>query len=433
MSDCSKPMTIGQLQKLIAGLVMVPQTRDIWVVAETMDVAVRGGHCYMELVDKAPDGTTVSKARAIIWASVYSYLSHKFMQSTGQPFASGLKVMLRVSVNYHQAYGMSLVVSDIDPSYTAGDLLRRRREILAQLDREGVLKQNRELPWPVPIQRIAVISAPGAAGYGDFINQLFNNPRRLRFSVRLFPAVMQGERAPSTILEALEAVAAESENWDCVAILRGGGSTSDLSSFENLELARAVACFDLPVIVGIGHERDVTVLDYVAAMRVKTPTAAAEWLVAQGCAALDRLRELTLEISSAARDKCEGAVRQLAYADSNLRLLPGTAVERERHHLSVITAGLSGLGATVAAERSRLDARAEALSLAARNIVDIRRRALDGFAGLLGALSPEAVLQRGFSITRVGGRAVTDASMLVPGDVITTVFASGTAKSTVNE
>ncbi len=244
---------------------------------------------------------------------------------------------------------------------------------------------------------------------------------------------MQGERAPSTILEALEAVAAESENWDCVAILRGGGSTSDLSSFENLELARAVACFDLPVIVGIGHERDVTVLDYVAAMRVKTPTAAAEWLVAQGCAALDRLRELALEISSAARDKCEGAVRQLAYADSNLRLLPGTAVERERHHLSVITAGLSGLGATVAAERSRLDARAEALSLAARNIVDIRRRALDGFAGLLGALSPEAVLQRGFSITRVGGRAVTDASMLVPGDVITTVFASGTAKSTVNE
>lgn len=275
-------LTLLQLQQRIKGLLAVPQLRDVWITAELSDVRTSGGHCYMEMLQKDDQGRVVAKCRGAMWANVYGPLSRNFMRVTGHEFATGLKVMLRVTVGYHEVYGMSMVVNDVNPEFTMGDLLRRRRENILRLQREGILNANRELPIATPPLRIAVVSAAGAAGYGDFVNQIVNNPSRLAFKLKLFPAKLQGEGTPQSIINALSAIVAEEANWDCVVIIRGGGASSDLLAFEDYELAAAVAQFPLPVIIGIGHERDITLLDYVAYMRVKTPTAAAEWLIGRG-------------------------------------------------------------------------------------------------------------------------------------------------------
>lgn len=429
-----RTLTLRQLQHLIAGLVTCEATRDVWVTAELSDVAVRGGHCYMELLQKDESGaTTVARARAIIWANNFRMIDTKFRSVAGRPFSSGIKVMVRVTANYHPVFGFSLVVGDVDPSYTMGDLLRRRAEIIARLKAEGILDQNRDLDWPAVVQNIAVISAPGAAGYGDFVNQLLNNPRRLRFAVRLFEATMQGENAAASVVDALERVALDtSRSWDCVVIIRGGGSTSDLAAFESYELAAAVAMFPLPVVIGIGHERDVTVLDSVANMRVKTPTAAAEWLIDRGETALNALRDLANSIALAASDRIGGAMQRLAYFDGLFPVLPLQAVERQRSRLATSLSQLGAVAASIRPHFTRLDAIAQALAPALRPVIDRRADRLTALEQLARALSPEATLARGYSITRsASGRAVTRASALAPGEKITTVLAHGTVTSIV--
>ena len=261
-------LSLLELTRLVASLVQRPETQNVWVTAELSDVAVRGGHCYMELLQKDERGLQVAKARGVIWASNFPRIDAEFFAATGQRFATGLKVMLHVSASMHPVYGFSLVVTAVNPDYTMGDLMRRRREILERLQREGILELNRQLQWPAVPQRIAVVSAEGAAGYGDFMNQLYHNPSRLRFKTRLYPAVMQGTSAPRSIISALECIAAEADMWDGVVIIRGGGATSDLQAFEDYELAANVAQFPLPIAIGIGHERDITVLDWVANKRL---------------------------------------------------------------------------------------------------------------------------------------------------------------------
>ena len=222
-------LTLYQLNRRIAELVTNSSTQNVWVTAELSDVAVRGGHCYMELLQKDPDtGATVAKARAAIWANVFSRLRSDFYIATGQDFATGLKVMVRASVSMHPVYGMSLVINAVNPEYTMGDLLRRRKEMLARLKAEGILDMNRSLCWNEPPLRIAIVSAEGAAGYGDFMNQLNGNQLGLRFTTRLFPAIMQGERTAQSVIAALGLIAVEQEQWDGVVIIRGGGATSDL-------------------------------------------------------------------------------------------------------------------------------------------------------------------------------------------------------------
>lgn len=427
----AQSMTLLQLQQRITALVTVAATRDVWVTGELMDVSVRN-HCYLEIVQKDDSGATVARARAVVWASTFRGLRAKFRAATGQDFATGLKVMARVSVSNHPVYGLSLVISDVNPDYTMGDLLRRRREILERLQREGILEQNRRLAWPDVPQRIAVISSPKAAGYGDFISQLLRNPRHLRFDVKLFDAVMQGDRAPATILAALEAVATDAAAWDCVVIIRGGGATADLAAFESYDLAAAIAMFELPVIVGIGHERDITVLDYVANMRVKTPTAAAEFLIGRGGAALDRLQAIATEIASLARGQISAAAQQLSYCEGLLPVLPPSIIERRRNTLTRMAGALGQVAARTSAQHAMLDARQAALANALSNIIARQSTRLDSLAGILDAISPEATLRRGYSITRRDGHAVTDASTLDPGDIIETVFAKGKKTSTVN-
>lgn len=427
-------ITLYELTRRVATLVTVPQTQNVWVTAELSDVAVRGGHCYMELLQKDPaTGQTLAKARAAIWANVFRGIRSQFFTATGQDFATGLKVMLRLSVSMHPVYGMSMVVNAVDPSYTMGDLLRRRREMLERLRREGILDINRSLCWPEPTLRIAVVSAEGAAGYGDFINQLARNPRRLRFSTRLFPAVMQGDRTVPSVLAALRQIEADVRAWDCVVIIRGGGSTSDLLSFESYDLAAAVAQFPIPVIVGIGHERDVTILDYVACKRVKTPTAAAEWLIELGGHALDRLDSLATDITLAARRYLSGCAEQLSLIEGRLPASAQAASAHARQRLDRCAMALQQTSARrLQPQFMRLESlRATLAHIPAQRIGAARQR-LDSLRELLGALSPEATLRRGYSITRVDGRAVTSATDVAAGQTIVTTLASGTITSTVN-
>lgn len=420
-------LTLLQLNKRIATLVMTPATSNIWVTAELSDVAVRGGHCYMELLQKDPaSGATVAKARAAIWANQFVRIRSDFYAATGQDFCTGLKVMVRASVSMHPVYGMSLVINAVNPDYTMGDLIRRRNEMLTRLKQEGILDLNKSLEWLEPPLRIAIISAEGAAGYGDFMNQLASNPLHLRFTTRLFHAVMQGDKAAPTIIAALEEIAMQQEAWDCVVIIRGGGATSDLLGFEDYNLAAHVAQFPLPVIVGIGHERDVTILDYVACVRVKTPTAAAEWLINQGKLALNRLDALGQQIVCIARDHLSGCKEQLGLLEGKLPSLPAAMIDRASARLDRYTLALQQLASRhLSPKMSRLDALHSSLGVITAAIVQRRGARLDALAQMLDALSPQATLRRGYSITRVDGKVMTSAADAPAGAVITTTLACG--------
>lgn len=406
--------------------------RELWIIAETSDVATRSGHCYMELLEKNDRGVTVAKARAAIWASTWVHLRGKFYAATGSDLSTGMKVRVKASVDYHAVYGFKLVVTDIDPTYTIGDAIRHRQEILDRLTREGIIEMNRQLEVPMPAMRIAVVSAGGAAGYGDFINQLFGNNRSLRFNVRLFEAVMQGDRTAPTVIDALNRIAECQEEWDMVVIIRGGGATSDLEAFDNYDLAANVALFPLPVIVGIGHERDVTVLDYVANVRVKTPTAAAEWLIARATACLDRLTALGNTLRLTTGDRIASASQQLTRLEAQLTTAPLTAIEHADGRLRQSGLIMANLSSRVITPRlSYLESLAGRLQTTAPAIAARHLARLDAIAQMLSLLSPEATLRRGYSITRVDGNAVTDASALTAGQKVETTVLNGTFTSTV--
>lgn len=426
-------LTLLQLNQLIASLVVTPATQGVWVTAELSDVAVRGGHCYMELLQKDDAGRQVAKARGIIWANLAPVITRRFEAATGQRFASGIRLMVRASVSMHPVFGLSLVITDINPEFTMGDLMRRRAEILARLKAEGILDANRELQWVDAPLRIAVISAPGAAGYGDFINQLYSSPRHIRFSTRLFPAVMQGERTVPSVLNALDLIEADVDSWDGVVIIRGGGATSDLIAFDDYDLAARIACFSLPVIVGIGHERDVTVLDYVANLRVKTPTAAAEWLIARVTSVLDHLRDLSSTIARLVTERIGGAREQISYFNGILPLTASNALRNQAARLGAAITGVSGISSRRIAPRlARLDALAATLSSAATHAISRQQLRLDSRLQLIEALSPQATLNRGYSITRVDGHAVTSPSQISPGASVVTTLRDGSITTTYN-
>lgn len=430
-ADTRSAMTLKQLGAMVTRTLQTPQLHDVWVVAELSDVRVSGGHCYMELIEKnSVTGAAEARMRGIIWSSAYLRLDAMFSAATGRRLATGLKVMVRGSVNFHASFGMSFVISDIDPSYTMGEAERLRREILARLEREGVLKLNRELEWTAAPLRVAVISAAGAAGYGDFLHQLYGNGRRLRFVTRLFPAVLQGERTASSVIASLDEIGAQADDWDCVVIIRGGGATSELAAFDNYELANNVAQFPLPVIVGIGHERDVTVLDYVANMRVKTPTAAAEWLIGRCGAQLDLLASLGADISAVASERISGCLTQIAYLEGQLPIAPAAALQRSSARLDRLGATLSGLGgARLAPARGRLDSLAQAVEMTSLNAVCRAAQRLDAQQSLAEALSPRATLRRGYSLTMVDGHAVRSAAQLTPRTRFVIMLADGTIKA----
>ncbi len=417
-------VTLYGLTSLVANLIASHQgTQNVWVTAELSDVN-RRGHVYMELIEKNAAGQAVAKARAVIWANVAQQIIGKFERATGQRFESGIKLMVRASVNMHPLYGMSLVITDINPEFTMGDLVRRRREILMRLKAEGILEDNRRLEWNVPALRIAVVSAAGAAGYGDFVHQLYS--AGFRFKTQLFEAVMQGDRTVPTVLDALEAIESEADRWDGVVIIRGGGATSDLAAFESYDLAARIACFPLPVIVGIGHERDVTVLDYVANMRVKTPTAAAEWLIQQASQQLDRLKMMAQQLHVTVSDRVSGQREQLSYFQASLPLVASNYLTRKKTQLERAISSVGNLSARrIAPGLQRLDGLAQRLQMLSSAAVNRQRALLDSRQSLLDALSPQATLKRGYTITLVDGVALKSAKDVAAGQTIVTCLHDG--------
>lgn len=434
MSGEARAYTLSQITRRLAEVVAADTLlRGAWLVAETVDVRVSGGHCYLELIEKDAAGRPVARCRATIWANVFRGLAGQFYAATGRQFGSDLKVMVYGAVNYSPVYGLSVNISAINPAYTMGDAMRMRNEMIKRLTAEGIIDLNRTLPWRLFPQRIAVISAPNAAGYGDFINQLYSNPMRLRFATRLFPAVMQGERTAPSVITALERVAAEQEQWDCVVIIRGGGGTSDLASFDNYDLAANIAQFPLPVIIGIGHERDITLLDYVANMRVKTPTAAAEWLIARGAALLGALQAMGAAMLQAVTDRMAGCHRQLAFYSGQLPALAGAVMAKTHKRLQATESALTMLiDRRIMPARSRLDAIEAQMAQASVHALQRERQRLDAAARLLDVLSPEATLRRGYTITRVGGHAVSSVADVPAACQIVTQFADGEIKSTIS-
>ena len=432
-SNQPQGITLSEFNARIADAINgTPSLQGQWVIAETSDLRVVRGHCYMELVEKDPRGATVAKVGAAIWASNYGRLNEKFKAATGADLKNGMKVLVMATATYHSQFGFKVVINDIDPSYTMGDMERQRQEILNRLTAEGLIDLNKQLPWTIVPQRIAVISAAGAAGYGDFMNQLGNNPYRLQFYTCLFGASMQGTQTVPTVLAALERIKQHLDMFDCVVIIRGGGATTDLNSFDNYDLAAAVARFPLPVIVGIGHERDVTVLDYVAGMRVKTPTAAAEWLIQRGINALAHLDELQNDVVTSARDIVAQAREQLSYYTSMIPASARRIIDTNRVRLDHFTTSIPvAANNLIANQHTRLDRAVERMADAVAVAMQREQQRLTALDDKAMLLSPDNTLRRGYALVRVGDKCVTAASQLNAGDNVTMQFAEGTAAATV--
>lgn len=404
-----------------------------WVIAETSDLRLnRSGHCYTELIEKDAQGTTIAKVGAAIWANTYSKLYYKFQQATGQNLATGMKVLVNVTATFHRLYGIKVIINDLDPSYTMGDMERHRQEILNKLKEEGVIDMNKQVPWTDVPQRIAIVSAAGAAGYGDFMNQLQGNPYGLQFYTCLFGAVMQGAQTVPSVLAALDRINRHLDRFDCVVIIRGGGATSELNSFDNYDLAATVAQFPLPVIVGIGHERDVTVLDYVASIRVKTPTAAAEWLIQRGSNALAHLDELQDAVVNAVRETVGQAREHLAYFSTLIPASARSIIDTNRLRLDNYTKNIPFAASNlIVNQRTRLQRAVERMESAVNTALQREQQRWQSLADKAALLSPVNTLRRGYSLVMKDGKCVTAATQLHPGDHINVQFAEGTADAKV--
>ena len=431
--------TLYQLNQAIKESLKLVIPDTIWVRAEIHNISTNySGHCYIDLVEKSEfNDQIIAKQRATIWASTYRVLAQKFQQATNSSLQAGMKVLVEVSVEFHELYGLSLNVKDIDPTYTLGELQRRRLEIIQRLKNCGLIDKNKRLPMPRLVQRIAVISSPTAAGYADFVHQLQNNSYGFAYDITLFPAIMQGTQTEESILVALDKIFHSSlltphSSFDIVVIIRGGGATSDLQAFDSESLAERCANFPLPIITGIGHLRDETILDLVAYLNLKTPTAVAEYLISRTLeldmellslgerlqkSVILRLEQEKNLLTSLSSYIPQHALRLLASSDNKLTSL--------QHRIELKTADF------IAKNRTLLDRREEQIKVLAPNLLKTKQSQLDILQTKLQLLDPQQLLKKGYSFTTHNGKLVSSTTQLIPGDTITTTFADGTVDSVV--
>lgn len=360
-----------------------------WVRAEIASLSARG-HCYMELVEKAENNTLAAKVRATCWNNVYSLLSAYFIQETGQALRVGMQVLVEVSVDFHPVYGLSLNIWNIDPTYTQGDLAKQRQATIRRLTEDGVMELQQSLEIPTLVRKVAVISAADAAGYGDFCDQLKNNRFGFRFELSLFAATMQGDHAPRSIIQALGKIASEEEKWDIVVIIRGGGATTDLGCFDDYELASHCAQFPLPILSGIGHTRDMSIVDMVTHTSVKTPTAAAEWLIERVAEQVERVNQLEVRLQRATQ-----------YA--------------------------------VVQENNKLQAYLQRMSYSAQRLIMQEQNKLQMWGKTIELHSPERIFKMGYSLTTLNGKPVMKKEDVKDGDVLKTYVQDGVVESVVKK
>lgn len=426
-------LSLLEYNNRIKRLLYNEQVQSCWVTAETADLHVSRGHCYLELIQKNEAGDTVARLGAVIWASTFARLDAKFAAVTGSHLATGMKVMVLVNANFHEQYGLKAVINDISPEFTLGDMARIRQEIIARLTQEGIINMNRELPWGLAPQRIAVISSNGAAGYGDFMKQLHHNTYGLKFYTCLFEAAMQGTSTVPSVIAALDRIAAVEDYFDCVVIIRGGGATSDLNWFDSYELGANIAQFPLPVITGIGHDRDVTIPDMVSKLHVKTPTAAAEFLVQCGAAQLERLNLLATAVVDSAREAVAHSREQLAYYGNYLPMTAMKIVETSGLRLNSLAQAIPLVGKSrISSETNRLAHNVDVMKAAVARAMERERMRINALTDKVQLLSPQNTLNRGYSLTTLNGHVVTQAQQLKPGDTLVTILKDGSISSTVN-
>ena len=428
-----KTVTLFELNNLVREVISSTLSEEYWVEAELSEVHEVRGHCYMELIQKELfSNTPVAKASAKCWKNKWILLREKFEKVTREGLKPGMKVLLKVYADFHEAYGFAWIVTDINPEFTMGDMARKRQEIIDTLKREGIFELQKELVLPLFAQRIAVISSENAAGYGDFCHQLADNPQQLKFYTRLFPAVMQGEGVEESVIGALNSINEDIEKFDAVVIIRGGGATSDLSGFDTLRLAENVANFPIPIITGIGHDRDESIVDMVAHTKVKTPTAAAALLIDHLNLVLERLLDAQAELIATVRHRSELEQARLVRMSEKIPMLFSLVKTRQEQrierHLANITAALND---KLSREHHRLSLIEKQLAPTLLQQMTKENYRLQLLQQRLEALNPQRLLQRGYSITLCKGKVVRDARQLKAGDEIETKLANGKITSII--
>lgn len=452
----------------------------IWVKAEISEMTVnRSGHCYLDLIETEPNSDTViARCRATIWSYTFRMLKPYFETTTGQSFTEGIKVLLQAKIEYHEVYGISLNIRDIDPVYTLGDLARQRQEIIRRLKEDGVFDMNKDLELPVVAQRIAVISSPTAAGLQDFLDQLHQNKHQFVFYTKLFPAIMQGNEAPRSIMAALEQIFTYEDWFDVVVIIRGGGSQLDLACFDQYELAFHVAQFPLPVITGIGHDKDDSVVDLVAHTRLKTPTAVAEFLISGALAFAQELAELEKHFTELIADQLEENRSRLNEAADRLNDLVSEMIQSQQNRLILASVHLAnrselflknqqnelrqiisearnktrqlvvnqnhqldrsvnqlkfGIREQVFKSKNRLTQFQHLVQIRTHELLRAEKKNLATIQEKLRLVDPQNILKRGYSLTTVNGKIAKSVTQIQTGDRLETKLSDGTVESTVEK
>lgn len=408
----NQSLSLTELNGMVRDAIQQLLLETYWLRAETSDVRRnRNGHCYLEFVEKNDvTDSIIAKARGVIWSNVYEMLSQYFEKETGQQFTTGLNVLVRVSVEFHELYGYSLNVVDIDPSFTLGEIARNRQRVINRLEQEGVLTLNKELILPELVNRIAVISSPTAAGFEDFSHQLDENRPGFKFYTKLFPAIMQGDRSESSIIEALEKIFTNRECFDVVAIIRGGGASADLNCFDSYLLANNIAQFPLPVLSGIGHERDVTVTDVVSHTRAKTPTAVAEFLIDHVSLSATELIDFQERVVTESENRILKEKNDLF-----------TASKEVIHNAKMM----------LQKEISNVERFSLSIKPRIKSYIQSQNHYLDNRLQYIQMVSPENILKRGYTLTLKNGKVITDIDDINTGDKIVTRFSNGTMESEV--
>jgi len=406
-------ITLSELTEQIQQTIRQGFDAPVWIRAEISELRENpGGHCYLELIEKDSDSDTLlAKSKATCWASTYRMLKPYFESSTGQSLKAGLKVLVAVSVEFHSVYGFSLNLRDIDPTFTIGEMAARRLQIIRQLEADGVVDMNKQLQLPIPVQRLAIISSPTAAGYGDFLDQLKNDPSHFAFYTRLFPAVMQGDQAEASIISALESIYEHVDLFDVVVIIRGGGATTDLACFDSYDLALNCAQFPLPVVAGIGHQRDYAILDMVAHTSVKTPTAVAEFLIANLQEAENHVLDIFSDIRYIIKNNTETEYRKVDQIKMRIKQTLRSWVVQKTHRLE--------------RQKSRLQSTVRMQMLRQNNKLLLLEKNIE-------AHSPVFLLRHGYTITTLNGKRITSANQVKQGDKIRTFVHDGDFGSKVD-
>jgi len=452
----SSPVTLLELNKSIQGTIRQNFAERVWVIGEISEIKTnRNGHCYFELVERdAIKESLIAKARGIIWSSVYRLLRPYFEEATGGPLRQGIKVLVLVSVEFHELYGFSIVVYDIDPAYTLGDMAQARERVIAQLTEEGILQMNKQTPLPLVPQNIAVISSETAAGYQDFKKHLNAYQAQVTIFTKLFPAIMQGNEAVYSIIEALEQIYQLEGLFDAIVIIRGGGSQSDLSCFDNYELASHIAQFPLPILTGIGHDKDESVADIVAHTQLKTPTAVAEFLIQKALLFENQLYSLENDITQEVERQLQQANIYLSLISNKFVHTTQKQVYQHKHKLQRATQAIHHFTQKeLAAQNNYLQHYKQKLTEHARRFITQQKKQAIGIKEqmrqqatnycntketllstkmeLLASIDPKNVLRRGYSITKFNNKLLKNSTDIAAGDVIETTLYKGKIKSRI--